>query len=133
MLRRLPDRGNNIVDDSKEDEDQDFFSKANNNEGSNDLANNNPEEKLFQSPNNQCYDESMLQSRRSAANDQEDHSIFQRRNEQIGIQRRLFMDEVTGSMNGGVILQEEDVPFSIALNEEMSHNGQLDIAAMDYS
>ena len=43
------------------------------------------------------------------------------------------MDEVTGSMNGGVILQEEDVPFSIALNEEMSNNGQLDIAAMDYS
>ena len=47
MLRRLPDRGNNIVDDTKEDEDYDFFSKANNNEGSNDLSNNNPEEKLF--------------------------------------------------------------------------------------
>jgi hypothetical protein len=60
MLRRLPDRGNNIVDDTKEDEDYDFFSKANNNEGSNDLTKNNPEEKIFQSPNNQCLDESML-------------------------------------------------------------------------
>ena len=120
MLRRLPDRGNNIVDDTKEDEDYDFFSKANNNEGSNDLTNNNPEEKLFQSPNNQCYDESMLQSRRSAGVE-EDISIFARRNDQIGVQRRLFMDEVPGGR--GVILQEEEVPFSIALNEDMSHNG----------
>jgi len=120
MLRRLPDRGNNIVDDTKEDEDYDFFSKANNNEGSNDLSNNNPEEKLFQSPNNQCYDESMLQSRRSAGHE-EDISIFARRNDQIGVQRRLFMDEVPGGR--GVILQEEEVPFSIALNEDMSHNG----------
>lgn len=119
MLRRLPDRGNNIVDDTKEDEDYDFFSKANNNEGSNDLSNNNPEEKLFQSPNNQCYDESMLQSRRSVG--EEDISIFARRNDQIGVQRRLFMDEVPGGR--GVILQEEEVPFSIALNEDMSHNG----------
>ena len=120
MLRRLPDRGNNIVDDTKEDEDYDFFSKANNNEGSNDLTNNNPEEKLFQSPNNQCYDESMLQSRRSLG-EEEDISIFARKNDQIGVQRRLFMDEIPGGR--GVILQEEEVPFSIALNEDMSHNG----------
>lgn len=60
MLRRLPDRGNNIVDDSKEDEEFNFFSKANiNNEGSNDLTDNNPEEKIFQSPSNHCYDDSM--------------------------------------------------------------------------
>lgn len=59
MLRRLPDRGNNI-DDSKEDEAFNYFSKATNiNEGSNDLIDNNPEEKIFQSPCNPCYDDSM--------------------------------------------------------------------------
>jgi hypothetical protein len=42
----------------------------------------------------------MLQSRRSAG--EEGHSIFARRNEQIGVQRRLFMDEVPGGR--GVIL-----------------------------
>ncbi len=57
MLRRLPERGNNIVDDSKEDEDLNFFPKAQNlNEGSNDIGDNNPEENIFSSPGNQCYD-----------------------------------------------------------------------------
>jgi len=57
MLRRLPERGNNIVDDCKEDEDLNFFPKAQNlNEGSNDIGDNNPEENIFSSPGNQCYD-----------------------------------------------------------------------------
>lgn len=103
MMRRLPDRGNNIVDDSKEDEVFNFFSKANNiNEGSNDLIDNNPEEKIFQSPSNHCYDDSM-QSRLSE-NNGDNSSFLMKRGEQRGPQRRLFMDELNLNGPGGVIL-----------------------------